>query len=106
MKMKIEFSPARSSGRLALSKSGAALIVNGESFDFGFLQDGQLLPRAAVTGDWLASDVTRVGSTLHLTVTLPHGPNAPEETRFPAQVTVTGDGQITVPPYDVEEDAA
>tara|TARA_R110002020_G_scaffold304014_1_gene519773 strand:- start:1450 stop:1776 length:327 start_codon:yes stop_codon:yes gene_type:complete len=103
----ITFSPLSGDTPMTLEKQGGALIVNGEAFDFGFLADGDTLPHSAVSGDWLASDVTRTDGDLHLTVRLPHGPNAPEETRFPAPITATQDGPIALPPYDApQEDEA
>lgn len=108
MNIDITLSPVRSfAAPLEIEKRGTALIVNGEAYDFGFLSDGDTLPRAAVSGSWLASDVTCRGGVLSLAVALPHGPNAPEETRFPAPVTATKDGPIDLPPYDTpgESDA-
>ena len=98
----ITFSPLSGDTPMTLEKQGDTLIVNGEAFDFGFLSDGDTLPREAVSGDWLASDVTRTGDALHLTVRLPHGQNAPEETRFPSPVPATQNGAIALPLFDIE----
>lgn len=100
----ITLSPVFGAVPIDLEKRRSALIVNGETFDFGFLADGDRLPREAVSGDWLASDVVRSGGEIQLTVMLPHGSNAPEETRFPSPITVTQDGPVALPPYDVPED--
>lgn len=102
--MNITLTPMRGDAPLALSMAGDVLTVNGEDFDFSAIPDGATLPRAAVTCDWLASDVERIGGVLHLTLILPHGPNAPDETRFPAPIMVTTDGPITLPPYDIEQE--
>lgn len=98
--MQIQFTPIRHASRLSLSKAGDTLTVNGEDFDLSGIPDGATLPRAAVTCDWLASDIERVNGVLHLTLILPHGMDAANETLFPAPVTVTGDGSITLPPYE------
>lgn len=103
--MKINLCPIRRDDTLTLSRSGDTLTINGEIFDFSAIPDGATLPRAAVDCDWLASDVERVNGVLTLTVILPHGPNAPEETRFPEPLTLTTDGPIALPAYDAEETA-
>ena len=102
--MIINFCPVGDLTPITLEKQGDTLIVNGEAFDFSFLSDGDTLPQDAVSGDWLASDVVRTDGDLHLTARLPHGQNAPEETRFPAPITVTQDGPIALPPYDTLEE--
>lgn len=96
---KITLSPVGGDAPITLEKQGDTLIVNGEAFDFSFLADGDTLPRDAVSGGWLGSDVTRTSGDLNLTVVMPHGPLAPEATRFPAPITVTQDGLIDLPPW-------
>jgi hypothetical protein len=85
---------------LALSRTGDTLMLNGESFDLSAIPEGATLPRAAVACDWLASDIERVNGQLHLTLILPHGPNAPAQTMFPAALHLTGDGPVELPPHD------
>lgn len=97
--MYITFSPVRSDTPRTLVRHGDTLSVDGETFDFGFLQEGDVLPRAAVTGDWLGSDIERKAGSLHLTVVLPHGMHAPDETLFPDPRHLTGDGPVELPPY-------
>ena len=97
--MQILFSPMRRDDRLDLSLAGDVLTINGEAFDFSALPDGATLPREAVTSDWLASDVERIGVVIHLTLILPHGADAPPETLFPAPVSATN-GPITRPAYE------
>ena len=95
------FSPMRHSDRLNLHRAGDVLTINEVAFDFSPLPDGATLPRDAVASDWLASDITRAGGVLHLTLILPHGANAPEETRFPAPLVLTADGPVELPLYDM-----
>lgn len=98
MKFKINLSPVRADEiASAISKLGAALIIDSEEFDFGFLADGDTLPRSAITSGEIHSDVTRVGDTIELTIRLPHGPDAPESVRFPQPILVEQDGPITLP---------
>lgn len=100
--MLIKLSPQRSDSQLTLERQNDTLIINGERFDFTELPDGATLPKAAIDSDVIISDVERINGVLHLTVLLPHGHNAPESTRFPAPITVTADGAIELPIYDIE----
>ena len=100
--MYIKLSPQRSDNALNLAKEADTLIINGEAFDFTALPEGATLPKDAINSDVIISDVERIDGVLHLTVLLPHGANAPESTRFPQPITVTQDGPITLPVYDIE----
>jgi len=99
--MKIRFTPRRDTP-LELSRSGDTLIIDGETFDFSPLADGATLPAEAIDSDWFTAPVERIDGVLHVTLTLPHGANAPDETRFPAPITLTGDGPVSLPPYEME----
>ena len=94
--MQIHFSPMRCDEALEASINGDTLTLNGEAFDFTPVPEGATLPRAAVACDWLASDVVRTGGEIRLTLILPHGPDAPPETLFPAPITATG-GPVALP---------
>lgn len=81
------------------------LFVDGIEFAFGPLLEGATLPREAVGANgWLLSDVTRVSGVIHMTILLPHGPNAPDLTRFPEPMTVSTDGPVTLPAYSLDDD--
>lgn len=99
--MKLSFTPTRTNTQYELSVSGDVLTIDGETFDFGPLPDGATLPQSDVACPWLASDVERIDGEICLTLMLPHGANAPEETRFPETVIVT-EGAVVLPPYNVE----
>jgi|TARA_R100000081_G_C4760325_1_gene139476 hypothetical protein len=99
--MKLSFTPTRMNNQYEASVSGDALTIDGEVLDFGPLPDGATLPKDDVDCPWLASDVERIDGEICLTLMLPHGANAPEETRFPEMVTVA-EGEVVLPPYDVE----
>ncbi|MBY6135030.1 hypothetical protein KUV61_04270 [Nocardioides marinus] len=101
--MQIDWNPVRRDEALTITKQGDALTINGEVFDFDPLPEGATLPRDAVACDWLASDVERIGGEIHLTLLLPHGADAPEETRFPQPVAMAGDGPVPVPPHSNPE---
>jgi hypothetical protein len=98
--MKITLSPQRRDDNLQVIKSGDTLTINGTAYDFSVVPDGATLPRDAVDCPWLASDVERIDDVLHLTLLLPHGPNAPEETRFPSPLVNPADGVLELPLYD------
>ncbi len=99
--MKLSFTPARMNNQYEASVSGDVLTIDGEALDFGPLPDGATLPKDDVDCPWLASDVERIDGEICLTLMLPHGANAPEETRFPEMVTIA-EGEVVLPPYDTE----
>ena len=100
--MQITLSPTRRDTPLSLSRNGDTLTLNGEVFDFSPLPEGATLPPEAIASDWFAGPVERVGGALRLTLVLPHGANAPQETLFPAPLTLTGNGPVALPPYELE----
>jgi len=112
--MIVSFSPARIANRLTLDRAGDTLTINGEAFDFSGVPDGAILPRGAIQSEWIVGDVTRTGGVLHVPpiwpliwpLIWPHGANAPEATRFPAPITMTGNEPVTLPPYDAPEEPA
>lgn len=101
--MQIKLLPMRCDDRLELGRNGDTLAINGEVFDFSPLPEGATLPVEAIESDWFAGPVERTGGELRLTLILSHGANAPQETLFPAPLTLTGDGPVSLPPYEVEE---
>ena len=98
--MQITLLPMRHDQMLVAQRSGDVLVLNGRALDFGPLPEGAVLPQDAMDCPWIASDVTRVGGRLQLALILPHGPAAPEQSLFPAPITVLADGPIALPPYD------
>lgn len=104
--MKINLSPVRMDEQLVASVIDDVLTVNGTAYDFGPLAEGGTLPREAVGCPLLASDVTREGGHITLTLILPHGSDAPEAARFPQPITVTQSGPVPLPIiYASEADA-
>lgn len=95
--MRISFSPVRSDAVLSVFKQGDALTINGVVYDFAQLTEGGTLPADAVGCEWLASDVTRVGTEITLTLLLPHAVDASEAVRFPKPITVYANGAVTLP---------
>lgn len=97
--MKINLSPVRCDEKLTVAVKGDCLTLNGVSYDFSPLLEGATLPSEAIDCEHIIGDVVRENGVLILTLRLPHGANAPEETRFPVPVVTTKDGVVTLPPY-------
>lgn len=106
--MKIYLSPVRMDIQLVASVAGDTITVNGTVLDFTPLLEGETLPSTAILNDWIVGDVHRIDGEVVLTLRLPHGANAPEETRFHAAFAVPMtvlSGEVPLPPYNapVEE---
>ena len=99
--MQITFKPSRRDDMLALCRQGDVLTINDKTFDFGPLANGAELPPEAVLTEWIAEPVRRKDGVLHLSLMLPHGPNAPKATKFPVPIQVVEDGPITLPAHNV-----
>lgn len=101
--MKIKLSPVRvDSDPLMAIVDGDKITVNGVEYDFSPLKQGDTLPKF----EPFASDIERdADGVICLTLNLPHGPNAPVETRFPAAYSEPMNviGEVHVPPYNIEE---
>ncbi|UGL61417.1 hypothetical protein [Xanthomonas phage DMF5-T1] len=95
--MYINWSPQRCDKTLLVSKVGDMVIVNGEEFDFGPLQEGDVLPLSAVGSEYFTSDISRVDGELHIGLLLPHGPEASQAQLFPVLQHVTEEGEVTIP---------
>jgi len=100
--MKLTFYPMRRATPMTLSRSGDTLTINGEAFDFSPLPDGATLPEEAIASEWFSGPVERIDGVLHVKLRLPHGDNAPQQTLFPAPITLTGDGPVPLPPYNAK----
>jgi len=99
--MHIILSPLRDDRPLRLSRHGDVLTIDGQAFDFGPLPAGASLPPDAIACDRIAGHVRRsAAGALTVPLVLPHGPNAPEQSRFPQQISLTEDGVVTLPPHD------
>ena len=101
--MKINLSPVRLDEPLDLSVTGDVLVLNGEVLDLSGIPEGATLPADAIASDWVVGDVTRESGDLCLTLRLPCGRDAPEETRFPQPITITEDGPVDLPPCQIKE---
>lgn len=96
-------SPVRRDEKLKARIEGEVLYLNDEVLDFGPLPLNATLPKHAINSNWVCGDVSRdeLGN-LSIHIIIPHGPNAPEETRFPSPIVIEEDGDITLPLYGEE----
>lgn len=83
--MIINFSPIRMDRTLTAAVKGGTLILNGTEVDLEAPAHDWVLGAEQVDGDW------------HVTLLLPHGPDADAAALFPEPVTVTGDGPVPLP---------
>lgn len=58
--MKIKFSPNGDMKSLSVVKAGEVLVINGVSYDFSRLADGDTLPMAAAGNEFFASSIERI----------------------------------------------
>lgn len=99
--MQITLSPIRSDQSLTASRSGDCLTLNGVTHDFSQLAEGAALSPAETGSPWIIGEVRRQDGVLQISLLLPHGGAAPDETRFPQPLLVTGDGEVPLPPHDM-----
>lgn len=95
--MNIVLSPQRRDDSLTLYKAGALITVNGETFDFSRLSDGDTLPQSAIDSEWFVGDVTRVQGQLTLHLLLPIPAHYSQAQAFPADLMDIPDGDVALP---------
>lgn len=87
--MLITLAPMRSDEMLQVSRQGDVLVLNGEGVDLA----------AGGTSRWIVGQPQKEEGGWSLTLILPHGPGAPDETLFPKPIEVRGDGAVELPPH-------
>jgi hypothetical protein len=97
--MLINLVPVRMDQMLQAEVKGEALILNGATVDFSGLAEGAVAEAASFGCDWLIGDVLREKGEVILTLILPHGADAPEETRFPKALRPSAKGKVALPPH-------
>lgn len=95
--MRINLSPVRRDDLLEVARSGSSLILNGETFDFSQMTEGDTLPAAAINSPWFTGQVDNVGGELELTLILPLPANYSPEQAFPEPLSITADGPVALP---------
>lgn len=91
--MQITLTPIRHDTPLTAARKGDVLVLNGTSCN---LAKGQ-------TCDWIVGTPEKVDGVWQVTLILPHGARAPEDTLFPAPIGMAKDGPVPLPPYDAPE---
>ena len=96
MKLTLNLSPIRSDEETTANLAGTVLNINGTDYDLSELPDGATAKHHAL------GTVKRNGEEYECTIHLGHGPNAPNETRFPSPLVLENhSGPIELPPYDI-----
>jgi len=95
--MRIILDPQRRDDLLEVVKAGDTLVVNGESFDFSPMDDGDTLPAIAITSGWFSGDVDRVNGRLVIRMWLPNPWNYSPEQAFPEPLLNVPDGPVLLP---------
>jgi len=95
--MIIYLSPQRRDDTLAVNKAGDVLVVNGESFDFSPVGEGDTLPLFAINSMWFSGDVSRTGGELSITLLFPNPWNYSQEQAFPVPLLGVPDGDVVLP---------
>ncbi|WP_447742357.1 tail fiber assembly protein [Pseudomonas laurentiana] len=100
--MRIKLSPLGSGEKLTVVREDDILIVNGRSFDFSRVGNGDTLPFDAVACDWLIGPVERISGELQIHLLMPHDDEAAEAVRFPADVIDPPNGPVRLPSGESE----
>lgn len=95
--MKINLSPQRRDDSLEVVKNGNVLILNGESFDFTRMVDGDTLPASAISSPFFVGNVDNIGGELELTLILPLPANYSQAQAFPEPLINVSDGPVVFP---------
>lgn len=108
--MQIKFIPLRSDNTLSLRRNGDSLTVNGVTYNFAQIAEGEILPAEATGCPLLHGNVTRTAGVLQISLILPYAPNSDanedgeitdadvsEAIRFPEPIMVSGNGHIAAP---------
>lgn len=105
--MRIKLQPTRCDDTLEVIKEGSALIVNGETFDFSPMANGDTLPFSAIASSWFPADVEHIGDELVITLRLPNPWNYSPEQTFPVDLVDVPDGTVAFPqPLPISETTA
>jgi len=96
MNLTLSLSPVRSDKeRLAVAVNGTVITVEGADYDLSLIPDGATVQHPVL------NEVTRDGDNYSIHYRLYHGPNAPQETRFPEPIVLTDhNGPVDLPPYN------
>lgn len=79
----------------AVFVQGAVITINGEAFDFSFMEKGSTLPASAIASERFTGDVVcDDDGVINVTLVAPIGPNATEAEIHPAPLTGKKYGKV------------
>jgi hypothetical protein len=92
-KVILNLSPQRRADQLSIERAGSSLSFNGVAIDL------RKYDHVTSPCEWIIGQPVRTEKGWELEIILPHGPAAPEETRFPRPILITRDGPVELPDY-------
>lgn len=95
--MNIKLVPVRFDESLYALRADDVLILNGASFDFSAIGEGDTLPLLAINSAWFAGQVERTNGELTLSLILPNPWNYSPEQAFPVPLLSVPNGVIQFP---------
>ena len=93
--MLVTLLPVRMEQSLTASREGSVLVLNDAAVDLASYD------AAAAPNSWIVGQPFEEAGLWHVSLILPHGGEAPDVTRFPAPLLLTGNGPLDLPPYNV-----
>ncbi len=82
---------------LSVVHQSGDLIINGVTYPFSKLQEGETLPYGSISCPYVFGDVFKIDGVLNLCLVFPIGYDAPHDARFPELILVIEDGPVTLP---------
>lgn len=95
--MIINLSPSVSEDKLEIVKKGYVLEMNGESFDFSPMNDGDTLPFGAISSKWFLGNVEKENGELTIMILYPIPENYSQDQAFPKPLVDVPDGVVEFP---------
>lgn len=92
---KMTLSPHLSNDVLHLSKTGNTLTINGSSYDFSSMNDGDVIPSDAISDPNIIGAISKEDGVVNLTILMPYSdPDADESVTFPEPLLWEGDHSL------------
>ena len=101
--MIIKFSPQIGAGQCSLSKQGETITVDGETFDFSGIAEGDYMDIDDIGCPFIVNHVRRIDGQVIVKVRFGIGQNASANQTFPEDLIDPPDGAILFPEYQEME---
>ncbi|MBD9629737.1 hypothetical protein [Pseudomonas sp. PDM19] len=95
--MLIKLSPSRSDDKLIIVRDGEALTINGQVLNFGGIGEGETVSAESLECPWINQPVSRIDGEIVLTLIMPYGLLAGDQSKFPADIVDPPDGPVELP---------